>query len=65
MPVATVMETICSQFRLATDDIDAVVFDRAIRIGAGGLAGLVVAGLAAFTLGRGLVRPLGVPYAEL
>src|SRR6266853_1464871 len=42
-----------------TDDIDAVVFDRAIWIAAGGLAGLLVAGLAAFALGRGLVRPLG------
>ena len=42
-----------------TDDIDAVVFDRAIWIAAGGLAGLFIAGLAAFALGRGLVRPLG------
>ena len=42
-----------------TDDIDAVVFDRAFWIVAGGLAGLLIAGLAAFALGRGLVRPLG------
>jgi methyl-accepting chemotaxis protein len=42
-----------------TDDIEAVVFDRAIWIAAGGLVGLLVAGLAAFALGRGLVRPLG------
>src|SRR6201995_699063 len=42
-----------------TDDIEAVVFDRAIWIAAGGLAGLLVAGLAAFALGPGLVRPLG------
>jgi len=42
-----------------TDDIDAVVFQRAIWIAAGGLAGLLVAILAAFALGRGLVRPLG------
>ena len=42
-----------------TDDINAVVFDRAIWIATGGLAGLLVAGLAAFALGRGLVRPLG------
>src|SRR6201996_3120034 len=41
-----------------TDDIDAVVFNRAMWIIAGGLAGLLVAGLAAFALGRGLVRPL-------
>lgn len=42
-----------------TDDIDAVVFERAIWIAAGGLAGLLLAVLAAFALGRGLVRPLG------
>jgi methyl-accepting chemotaxis protein len=42
-----------------TDDIDAVVFDRAIWIAAGGLAGLLIAGITAFALGRGLVRPLG------
>ena len=41
------------------DDIAAVVFDRAIWIIAGGLAGLLIAGLAALALGRGLVRPLG------
>lgn len=42
-----------------TDDIDAVVFNRAVWIATGGLAGLLVAGLAAFMLGRGLVQPLG------
>jgi methyl-accepting chemotaxis protein len=41
-----------------TDDIDAVVFERAIWIASGGLAGLLIAVLAAFVLGRGLVRPL-------
>ncbi|MBV8918632.1 methyl-accepting chemotaxis protein [Bradyrhizobium sp.] len=41
------------------DDIDAAVFERAVWIGAAGLAGLLVAALAAFVLGRGLVRPLG------
>ena len=41
-----------------TDDMNAVVIDRAIWIAAGGLAGLLVAGLVAFALGRGLVRPL-------
>ncbi len=41
------------------DDIDAVVFQRAVWIAAGGLAGLLIAVLAAFALGRGLVRPLG------
>jgi methyl-accepting chemotaxis protein len=42
-----------------TDDIDAVVFARAIWIALGGLGGLLIAGMAAFVLGRGLVRPLG------
>jgi methyl-accepting chemotaxis protein len=42
-----------------TDDIDAVVFEHGIWIAAGGLLGLLVAGFAAFALGRGLVRPLG------
>lgn len=42
-----------------TDDVDAVVFARAIWIALGGLAGLLIAGMAAFVLGRGLVRPLG------
>jgi methyl-accepting chemotaxis protein len=41
-----------------TDDIDAVVFHRAVWIALGGLAGLLVAGLTALLLGRGLVQPL-------
>jgi methyl-accepting chemotaxis protein len=41
-----------------TDDIDDVVFGRAIWIAAGGLAGLLIAALTALALGRGLVRPL-------
>jgi methyl-accepting chemotaxis protein len=41
-----------------TDDIDEVVFGRAVWIAAGGLAGLLIAALSAFALGRGLVRPL-------
>jgi methyl-accepting chemotaxis protein len=40
------------------DDIDEVIFSRAVWIAAGGLAGLVIATLTAFFLGRGLVRPL-------
>jgi len=40
------------------DDIDEVVFHRALWTAIGGLAGLLIAGLAAFSLGRGLVRPL-------
>jgi methyl-accepting chemotaxis protein len=42
-----------------TDDIDAVVFDRAMWIAVVGLTGLLIAGLVAFALGNGLVRPLG------
>jgi methyl-accepting chemotaxis protein len=42
-----------------TDDVDAVVFARAIWIALGGLAGLLIAAMVAFVLGRGLVRPLG------
>jgi methyl-accepting chemotaxis protein len=40
------------------DDIDQVIYGRAVWIAAGGLAGLLIAGLTAFFLGRGLVRPL-------
>jgi methyl-accepting chemotaxis protein len=42
-----------------TDDINTVVFEKANKIVAGGILGLLIAGLAAFALGRGLVRPLG------
>jgi methyl-accepting chemotaxis protein len=42
-----------------TDDINTVVFEKANRIIAGGILGLLIAGLAAFALGGGLVRPLG------
>lgn len=42
-----------------TDDINTVVFEKANKIVAGGVLGLLIAGLAAFALGRGLVRPLG------
>ena len=40
------------------DDVDEVIFGRAVWIAAGGLAGLIIASLTAFFLGRGLVRPL-------
>jgi methyl-accepting chemotaxis protein len=40
------------------DDIDAVIFNRAMWIVAVGLTGLLIAGLVAYSLGRGLVRPL-------
>ena len=40
------------------DDIDAVVYQRALWAGLGGLAGLIVAGMVAFWLGRGIVAPL-------
>jgi methyl-accepting chemotaxis protein len=42
------------------DDIDATVFHHALFAGAGGLAGLTIAGLIALVLGRGLTRPLAV-----
>lgn len=41
------------------DDIDAAVLEWAIWIAAGGVLGLLIAGVAAFALGRDLVRPLG------
>jgi len=40
------------------DDIDAVVYQRALWSGIGGLTGLALAGLIAFWLGRGIVAPL-------
>jgi methyl-accepting chemotaxis protein len=40
------------------DDIDEVIFSRAVWIAAGGFAGLLIAAFTAFILGRGLVRPL-------
>jgi methyl-accepting chemotaxis protein len=40
------------------DDIDAVIFSRAMWIVAVGLTGLLIAGVVAYALGRGLVRPL-------
>jgi methyl-accepting chemotaxis protein len=40
------------------DDIEAVVYQRALWSGIGGLAGLAIAGLIAFWLGRGIVAPL-------
>jgi methyl-accepting chemotaxis protein len=47
------------------DDIDAVIFHRAMWTAIGGLVGLVVAGLAAFWLGRGLVTPLARTCAAM
>jgi len=40
------------------DDIDAVIFNRALWITAVGVTGLLIAGLVAYLLGRGLVGPL-------
>ena len=40
------------------DDVDEVIFSRAVWMAAAGLAGLLVATLTALLLGRGLVRPL-------
>jgi methyl-accepting chemotaxis protein len=42
------------------DDIDAAVFRNTVWLAAGGLAGLLVAGLIAFGVGRGLTRPLAL-----
>jgi methyl-accepting chemotaxis protein len=42
------------------DDIDAAVFRHAVWAATGGLAGLLVAGVIAFGVGRGLTRPLGL-----
>nr|WP_249141987.1 methyl-accepting chemotaxis protein [Bradyrhizobium diazoefficiens] len=47
------------------DDIDAVIFHRAIWAAGGGLVGLLIAGLAAFWLGRGLVVPLARTCAAM
>ena len=41
-----------------TDDIEEIIFSRAVWIAAAGLAGLLLATLTALFLGRGLVRPL-------
>jgi methyl-accepting chemotaxis protein len=40
------------------DDIDEVIYHRSLWTGLGGLTGLLIAGLAAFWLGRGIVIPL-------
>jgi methyl-accepting chemotaxis protein len=42
------------------DDVDATVFHHAVFAASGGLAGLIIAGLIALVLGRGLTRPLAV-----
>ncbi|MET0678737.1 MAG: methyl-accepting chemotaxis protein [Bradyrhizobium sp.] len=47
------------------DDIDAVVFHRMMWAGIAGFAGLAVAGLVAFWLGRGLVVPLNRTCAAM
>ncbi|WP_275266309.1 methyl-accepting chemotaxis protein [Rhodovastum atsumiense] len=43
-----------------TDDIDTTVFGIAIWVAVGGLAGLLVAGLIALGVGRGISRPLDI-----
>lgn len=40
------------------NDVDAVIYQRALWAASGGLAGLIIAGIIAFWLGRGLVDPL-------
>jgi methyl-accepting chemotaxis protein len=49
---------IALQAGLYIDDVDGVVRAPAVRVAFGGLAGLLIAGAAAFILGRGLTRPL-------
>ncbi len=51
-------KSVAIQAGVYVDDIDEVIFSRAVWIAAGGLAGLLVAALTALFLGRGLVRPL-------
>src|ERR1700733_791467 len=51
-------KSVAIQAGVYVDDIDDVIFSRAIWIAVGGLAGLLVATLTALFLGRGLVRPL-------
>ena len=51
-------KSLAIQAGVYVDDIDEVIFSRAVWIAVGGLAGLLVAALTALFLGRGLVRPL-------
>jgi methyl-accepting chemotaxis protein len=51
-------KSLAIQAGVYVDDIDEVIFRRAVWIAVGGLAGLLVAILTALFLGRGLVRPL-------
>ena len=51
-------KSLAIQAGVYVDDIDEVIFSRAVWIAVGGLAGLLVATLTALFLGRGLVRPL-------
>src|SRR5580698_9761342 len=51
-------KSLAIQAGVYVDDIDDVIFSRAVWIAVGGLAGLLVAALTALFLGRGLVRPL-------
>jgi methyl-accepting chemotaxis protein len=51
-------KSLAIQAGVYVDDIDEVIFSRAVWIAVGGLVGLLVAALTALFLGRGLVRPL-------
>ena len=51
-------KSLAIQAGVYVDDIDEIIFSRAVWIAVGGLAGLLVAALTALFLGRGLVRPL-------
>ena len=58
-------ERLAIQAGAYVDDIDAVVFQRTLWAAIGGLAGLLIAGLVAFWLGRGLVVPLTETCASM
>jgi methyl-accepting chemotaxis protein len=51
-------KSLALQAGVYVDDVDEVIFGRAVWMAAAGLAGLLVAALTALLLGRGLVRPL-------
>jgi methyl-accepting chemotaxis protein len=53
-------DLVAIQAGVYVDDIDSAAFRASAWTAAGGLAGLIVAGLIAFGVGRGLTRPLAV-----
>jgi methyl-accepting chemotaxis protein len=53
-------DLVAIQAGVYVDDVDSAVFRASAWTAAGGLAGLIVAGLIAFGVGRGLTRPLAI-----